>query len=306
MSRLERLLNLTAALLTAARPLTRAEIRERVPGYPDRGRGEGAFRQAFERDKDALRRMGIPLVVREVPGTDPPAEGYVIPREEYELADPGLDADELAALHLATVAVRLEGMRGSEAIWKLGGAPEVRAAPAVAAVPTIPQLVPLFAAVGERRPATFSYRGEARTVDPYRLVFSRGRWYLEGWDHARRADRQFRLDRIDGEVTTGEAGRFERPATPRAGWAHPWELGGDEAVTARVRIDADQAGWAVDRLGADSVVARFDDGSVEVAVEVTNRDAFRSFILGFLDHAEVLGPPEVRADIVAWLEALAG
>ena len=46
------------------------------------------------------------------------------------------------------------------------------------------------------------------------------------------------------------------------------------------------------------------DGSVVLAVRVTNRDAFRSFVLGFLDHAEVLGPAELRADLVEWLEAL--
>jgi predicted DNA-binding transcriptional regulator YafY len=43
-----------------------------------------------------------------------------------------------------------------------------------------------------------------------------------------------------------------------------------------------------------------------VALRVTNRDAFRSFVLGFLDHAEVLGPDELRDDLVAWLTALAG
>jgi predicted DNA-binding transcriptional regulator YafY len=43
---------------------------------------------------------------------------------------------------------------------------------------------------------------------------------------------------------------------------------------------------------------------VVVTLGVTNRDAFRSFVLGFLDHAEVLGPDELRADIVGWLEAV--
>ena len=41
-----------------------------------------------------------------------------------------------------------------------------------------------------------------------------------------------------------------------------------------------------------------------LAVHVTNRSAFRSFVLGFLDHAEVIGPPELRAELVEWLEAL--
>ena len=50
---------------------------------------------------------------------------------------------------------------------------------------------------------------------------------------------------------------------------------------------------------------RRPDGAVVVALPVTNREAFRSFVLGFLDHAEVLGPPEVRSATVDWLRQLA-
>ena len=38
---------------------------------------------------------------------------------------------------------------------------------------------------------------------------------------------------------------------------------------------------------------------------VTNWPAFRSFVIGFLDHAEVLGPPDQRAEMVTWLSAVA-
>ena len=58
------------------------------------------------------------------------------------------------------------------------------------------------------------------------------------------------------------------------------------------------------QVGPDAVEDRRADGSVILAVHVTNRSAFRSFVLGFLDHAEVLDPPEVRADLVQWLEAM--
>jgi predicted DNA-binding transcriptional regulator YafY len=54
-------------------------------------------------------------------------------------------------------------------------------------------------------------------------------------------------------------------------------------------------------VGAEHVTARHDDGSVEIMLTVANRDAFRSFVLGFLDHAEVLSPPELREDMVRWL-----
>ena len=43
-----------------------------------------------------------------------------------------------------------------------------------------------------------------------------------------------------------------------------------------------------------------------MSVTVTAGDSFRSFVLGFLDHAEVLGPPDLRDDLVTWLEKIAG
>ncbi|HUQ39358.1 MAG TPA: hypothetical protein VM030_04330, partial [Acidimicrobiales bacterium] len=97
--RLERLVNLAAALLDAKRPLTREDLRERVPGYNE---DDAAFRRAFERDKDALRGMGMPLALEPF-DRDHPEEGsgYRIRPEEYSLPDPGLTPDELAALHLA-------------------------------------------------------------------------------------------------------------------------------------------------------------------------------------------------------------
>ena len=68
-NRLERLLNLTAALLNASRPLTAQDIAEQVPGYPDPG-DKATFRRAFERDKEVLRDMGIPVRVLDVPGSE--------------------------------------------------------------------------------------------------------------------------------------------------------------------------------------------------------------------------------------------
>ena len=299
-SKLERLLNLTAALLTTPRPLAASELAERVPGYPA---DKTAFRRAFERDKEVLRDMGIPLEVAAVPGTDPPVDGYRIAPERYALRDPGLEPDEVAALHLATVAVRVDGLAGTAALWKLGGAPRDDAATPVAQLPATPELAPLFSAVAERAPATFGYRGERRTVDPHRLTFARGRWYVEGHDHARGELRQFRLDRIEGDIALGEAGSFERPGTGPARTAHAWEIGrdDDEVLTAVVRIDADQAPWVRRDLGEEAVVATGPDGSVDVVVSVRNRDAFRSWVLGFLDHAEVLEPPALREELVAWL-----
>lgn len=311
MNRLERLLNLVAALLDANRPLSRAEISQRVPGY---GGGESA-RRAFERDKDALRAMGIPLVIEPLPGDRADGgDGYRIPRDRYELPDPGLAPDELAALHLAASTVRLGAGGGpgspgeaAVAIWKLGGAtggPDPTAP--LAALPGSEHLAVLFSALGERRPVTFRYRGDERTVDPHRLSFANGHWYLTGHDHLRAERRNFRLDRLESAPEAGEAGAYERPAhAPPAGPPAPWRMGDEDEVEAVLVVDADQADWAVAKAGTEAVRERRPDGSVVLAMAVTNREAFRSFALGFLDHAEVLEPPELRAGMVDWLDRLA-
>src|SRR5918994_1734460 len=233
-AKLERLLNLTALLLETPRPLSAVEIRDRLGVYAAEN---DAFRRAFERDKDDLRAMGVPLEVQDVPGVVPAVEGYRIPQDRYYLRDPGLTAEEAAAPGVAVAALP-GGHVGS-----------------------------LFGAIAARTPVRFTYRGVERRVDPYRLDFLRGRWYLTGFDHTRDDERAFRLDRFESVVARLDGPRFERPST--------------------------------------AVAEERSDGSVVVTMTVTNRDNFRSFVLTFLDHAEVLEPADLRAAVVEWLEAIA-
>jgi len=80
--------------------------------------------------------------------------------------------------------------------------------------------------------------------------------------------------------------------------------GEDQPVDAHVLVDAPRAGWVVDQLGEESVFERRADGGVVVTLPVVNRAAFRSWVVDLLEHAEVLSPPELRADMVAWLDAI--
>ena len=311
MNRLERLLNLVAALLDAGRPLSRIEIQRRVPGY---GEGESA-RRAFERDKDALRAMGIPVVLEplapEHREQGEGVEGYRIPPEQYQLPDPHLAPDELAALHLAASTVRLGASadgapdEAGMAIWKLGGATgDATSGAPLAALPGSEHLPVLFGALGERRTVAFGYRGAERVVDPFRLSYNGGHWYLNGHDHDRGDVRNFRLDRMESGPRAGDAGAFERPPHAPQPTPAPWRMGDEDLVEAELLVDAEQAQWAEARAGAETVRERRPDGSVVLAMPVTNRAAFRTFVLGFLDHAEVLGPPELRASLLTWLDSL--
>jgi proteasome accessory factor B len=309
--RLERLTNLVAVLLETRRPLPLEEIVERVPGYPPE---RESYRRQFERDKATLREIGVPISLEAVHAFEQES-GYRIHREDYELPALDLTDDERVALHLAVTAVRLEGAgetvgggAGRDALLKLGGI-EGAGAPTLAALPDVPALPALFDAYRRRAGVTFRYRGGPRRLDPYGILFRNGHWYVVGFDGDREAIRAFRADRIESDVEAGPAATFERPEgfDPASALRdEPWRFGDEEPVEALVLVSPTHAGWVEADLGAKAVAERRDDGAVVVRMAVTNREAFRSFVLGLLDHAEVLDPPELRADMVAWLSALAG
>jgi proteasome accessory factor B len=302
--RLERLTNLVATLLDTRRPLTLDDIVELVPGYPD---DKLSYRRQFERDKETLRGIGIPVRVESVDALGP-EQGYRILPDEYYLPPLELTSDEQAALHVAVTAVRLEGGPApAEALWKLGGR-EGEAANALAALPTVRALPALFDAYRSRATVTFRHRGELRHVDPWGILFRRGHWYVIGHDHDRGERRSFRVDRIEGDIDTGPAHAFEPPENLQPGAVlgdEPWRYGDEDVVEARVAVDAVQASSVVEQVGEDAVVERRDDGAIVVELPVTNTAAFLSFVLGFLDAAEVIGPPELRDEMRAWLEDLA-
>lgn len=301
MSKLERLLKLLAVLLDTERPLTAEDIRNKIGGYPD---AQASFRRAFERDKDDLRTMGVHLQVEPVPGIDPPIDGYRIDADEYAGKDPGLEPDELAALHLAAALVRLD-LVGEDAFWKLGGQlADVSPTSALATVSAPDEAAAMYTAVAERRVATFEYRGEERTLEPSRLSFQRGHWYVSGIDRLRDAARSFRLDRIDGAIRFGEPDAFERVDARSPETTRTWEIGDTEPIVARVAIDAEEAIWARVHLTEGEIVDQRSDGGVVVELQVRSVDAFRDWLLGFLGNAEVLEPQELRTHVLDWLEAI--
>lgn len=311
--RIERLTNLLALLLETAEPLSLVQIAGELDGqYPDTDK---ARRGAFERDKAALRDIGVPIETEIVAGG--PYAGqtrYRIDRRAYELVDLDLAPDEMRALQVAVAAVHTDS--GRDALWKLGGTLGDERPAVSVVIPERPELPAIRSAVAARAPIEFGYRGEPRVLDPWGLLLRGGFWYVTGHDHARGERRTFRVDRFDratdGDtgVRPGQPGSFERPASfdPRTAFpADPKQIGAgaDESVDAIVRIDALRAGAVERELGADRVLGRDPDGGIRVSVPAGNRAAFRSWVLGLLEHAVVESPPDLRQHIIDWLGVVA-
>lgn len=306
MNKLERLMKLLTALLDTTQPLTAEDLRRRIGGYPD---NDASFRRAFERDKDDLRQMGVSIAVSAVPGTEPPIDGYRVDQEEYSGRDPGLTAEELAALHLAAALVRVESL-GDDTLWKLGGRPDAGLSAAggasvqVASGGETDVAGTMQEAIADRRTVNFLYGGRERVLEPGRLSFVGGRWYVSGFDRSREAERVFRLDRISSDIGLGEPAGFE--ATPARGpqVTRTWELGDEEPIDGVVQIEPPVVSWARMQLDADEIEEQ-SDGSIIATVEVRNTPMFRDWVLGFHDNAVVLGPPVLRQMMIDWLRETA-
>lgn len=212
--RSERILNLTICLLATPRHLTREQVRGMVEGYA--GQQQDAFERMFERDKEELRALGVPIETAPGPDDEP---GYRIRRTDFELPPVEFDADEAAVMAVAGRVWQEAHLAGStaSALAKLRAAglePDAERlrtlTPVVAAREAA--FEPLWQAVVTRTPMGFGYRGARRRLEPWGIVSHRGAWYVVGNDLDRAAPRMFKLARITGAPRAiGARGSFDVP-----------------------------------------------------------------------------------------------
>ncbi|MCW2665818.1 MAG: DNA-binding transcriptional regulator [Frankiales bacterium] len=309
----ERLLNLVICLLATRRFLSVQEIREAVPGYDQ---GEEAFRRMFERDKNELRELGVPLETGTLAVAFDDEPGYRIARRDYELPELVLEPDEAAALGLAArlwQSAPLAGATGS-ALLKLRAAgvdaPEASGAlePRVGA--SEPAFASALSAVRDGRPVRFAYRTmgrpdpEQREVEPWGVVSWHGRWYLVGLDTVRGAERVFRLSRVVGDIAAvGEPGSVTIPGHVDLRALVARMAAEQPRFTARVRVRAG-ACWALRREADASEPAR--EGWDLLSVGFSDPERFADRVAGYGADAVVESPPEAREAVVRRLRALAG
>jgi proteasome accessory factor B len=308
----ERLLNLVILLLVARNYTTKEQIRALMEPY--RASSDEAFDRMFERDKDDLRALGIPLETGFVDKFFEDEQGYRIKRDAFELPSIDFTADEVAVLGLAARVWRHAGLAAatSDALVKLKAAGLSFDREQLEQVqPTLAAEEPAFEAMWQatvhRTPVEFDYSragqrdATTRHVEPWGVVTAQGRWYVAGLDTDRGQPRMFRLSRVVSKVTpTGAADSFTVPeGTDLRALSEsltPRQPDRSAVVLARPRA-ANGLRRRAEVIARDVTGPDGSPGWDRLEVPYVSESDFAGEVLGYADVVVVESPAELRASV---------
>lgn len=307
----ERLFSLVLALLSTENGLTKSEILSTVQGYRQRfvHSGDNAnLERQFERDKDDIRELGVPLETIEPPEQAGNNQNlrYRIPRVDYELPeDIAFSAEESTLLGLAAMVWRegslSEGSR--RAIVKLRSLGIETAEPVLSYAPQVrvrdESFEPLREAMDRRVLVNFEYLkpGEqmstTRLVAPLALVQHQGRWHLYAKNPATDTFKTFLLRRIVSSIQRSKK-TFDYPTDDAAAKA----LAGLEEVwqsnLAHLRVEPGTD--AATRLGKRRGAIMHPD--CELEVNFTDLNIFADELASFGPEVIAISPPALRSAVL--------
>lgn len=310
----ERLVNLVVALMATEQGLTKDTILTSVSGYREQsesGASKDALEKMFERDKESLRGLGVPIeTIGDRADPDDLREArYRVPTAEYELPeDIEFTPAEIALLNLAggvwsESSMSAEARSGLRKIRALGIAVED---PIIGYSPRISLRDPAFPAlqqaIEQSRVVTFPYLkpGEEaprlRRVQPLALVEYEARWHVFGFDLNVGADRTFLLSRIVGDVQQMRES-FDPALREGAGER---ALAGLEALAERqlALLEVNPGTEAALRLSR-----RARPAAQGIRVPYVDAPFFADELASYGPEVRVVEPPDLRDQVVARLRA---
>lgn len=311
----ERLVNLVVALMATEQGITKDTILSSVSGYREQseaGTSKDALEKMFERDKESLRGLGVPIeTIGDRADPDDLREArYRVPTAEYELpADIEFTPAELALLNLAggvwsESSLSADARSGLRKIRALGIPVED---PILGYSPRIslrePSFAPLQRAIEDSRIVSFRYMrpGSAaprvRRLQPLALVEFEARWHVYGLDLDLDAPRTFLLTRIiDDVVITRTVGD---PALREGAGERALEGLRDLAARQRALLEIDPGTEAWLRLSR-----RAEPAAQGYWVPYVDLHVFADELASYGPEVRVVEPDEVRSEVISRLRAV--
>lgn len=300
-ARTERMLNLLFVLLNSRTPLTREQIRERVPGYGD---SNDAFERMFERDKAALRDLAIPVETKPVDLFHDDVLGYRIDRSDWLMPEITLTAQERTYLSLAASA--WQSAQLSTAAKQAVSSVDLREQNTEIAVPVSlakgrRHIAEILAAISNKRTVTFDYVGlknsevVRRTIDPWRALLHSGHWYLVGFDQEKGEVRSFRTDRIVGDLVETKHNILEPmpPDFDLYSVTASWESSDKEATIAQVLVRSGR-GASLRSLASDCEVGSEWD---ELTIPYQHESQLLGLIASACDVTRIKSPKSLHDSV---------
>ena len=306
----ERLFSLVLALLATDQGLTKHQILSTVQGYRQRysPNGDNAnLERQFERDKDDIRDLGVPIETQESPGQAGNNQNlrYRIPRGEYELPrDISFTAEETALLGLAAMVWREGSLSGESrrAVIKLKALGMETIEPVLAYAPRVRvrdgAFEPLSTAIDKHQFVRFNYlkpgesEARVRTVAPLALIQFQGRWHCCALDPETGERKTFLLRRIASQVTTtGKTFEASTEDEAERGLRELDEVWSTHNAEVRVEAGTDAATRLHKQRGAGTT----NDGTL--LLHYVDLNILADELAGYGPEVLVVSPPELKTAV---------
>ena len=292
----ERLINLTLALLSSKRYLTKSEIFNNVAGYS--GSPE-TMERMFERDKDELRNLGIRIEVRALDPLFEDDQGYLIDSDTFQIDPNDFSQEEIFLLTMAAnlwhgSALQKDSKAALLKIQSLDGlvATNTVASPVIEDNEDSKKLLLIFDAVERFITLEFEYKGTIRQVKPYGIYTRSGFWYLAVQEND--VVKSFKVVRIGQQIrATSKAQAFDKPSEFKLS-AFLEDINSPTTSKAEVRIRKNQALALRKRHKVEEVDSEWDKLFIDYIFE---EDLIES-LLWYGSNLVVISPTSIRDQII--------
>ncbi len=266
----------------------------------------GVSTRTIYRWVDALSVSGVPIYSQNGRG------GGIAISEKYALDTKVLSEEERLAIVSSVKALNsLSGNPASvvnaniKAVEKISGLTpqntdwlEVDFAPWSPEGSSVRQMFGMLRdAIMQKKQVIFDYYSgdgnmERRTVHPWKLIYKGQAWYLQGWCTSRKAERFFKLTRMQNLDMTGRVANITYITTPQKIPEYKPKL-----LTIKAKVYPQKISYLLDTFICSEVVSH-KDGSITVTFTVPEQDWIYELLLSFGPNMKIISPKQVKEKIL--------